>query len=136
MLIDPSQSRVLGPLSAFAAGFADELTRQGYRPRAAGNQMGLLAHLSRWLVGEGRGADALHTTEVERFLLARRAAGYTYLLSIKAMQPILAYLRGLCRHPSARNQDRVHATQSRTLLIEAAHSFAASCRWLHVPALD
>src|SRR5271166_3115348 len=95
MLIDPSQSRVLGPLSAFAAGFADELTRQGYRPRAASDQMGLLAHLSRWLVGEGRDADALHTTEVERFLLARRAAGYTYLLSIKAMQPILAYLRGL-----------------------------------------
>ena len=95
MLIDPSQRRVLGPLSAFAVGFADELTRQGYRPRVGGNHMRLLAHLSRWLMGEGLGADALHTTEVERFLLARRAAGYTHLLSIKAMQPILAYLRGL-----------------------------------------
>jgi site-specific recombinase XerD len=95
MLIGPSQTRVSGPLSAFAVGFADELTRQGYRPGVIGNQMRLLAHLSRWLVDEGRGADALHTTEVERFLLARRAAGYTQLLSIKAMQPILAYLRGL-----------------------------------------
>jgi integrase/recombinase XerD len=44
---------------------------------------------------EGVGVDALHTTEVERFLLARRAAGYTHLLSIKAMPPMLAYLRGL-----------------------------------------
>jgi integrase/recombinase XerD len=95
MLIDPSQTRVSGPLSAFAVGFADELTRQGYRPGVIGNQMRLLAHLSRWLMGEGRDADALHATEVERFLLARRAAGYTQLLSIKAMQPILAYLRGL-----------------------------------------
>jgi hypothetical protein len=95
MLIDPSQTRVSGPLSAFAVGFADELARQGYRPGATGNQMRLLAHLSRWLVGEGRRVDALHATEVERFLLARRAAGYTQLLSTKAMQPILAYLRGL-----------------------------------------
>ena len=95
MLIGPSQTRVSGPLSAFAVGFADELTRQGYRLGVIGNQMRLLAHLSRWLVDEGRGANALHTTEVERFLLARRAAGYTQLLSIKAMQPILAYLRGL-----------------------------------------
>jgi site-specific recombinase XerD len=46
-------------------------------------------------MGEGLAADGLHMTEVERFLLARRAAGYTSLLSIKAMQPILAYLRGL-----------------------------------------
>jgi integrase/recombinase XerD len=95
MLIDPSPIRVSGPLSAFAAGFADELAQQGYRPRVAGNHMGLLAQLSRWMVSEGLSADGLHTTEVERFLLARRAAGYTQLLSIKAMQPILAYLRGL-----------------------------------------
>lgn len=32
---------------------------------------------------------------MERFLLARRAAGYKQLLSMKATQPILAYLRGL-----------------------------------------
>ncbi len=95
MLIDPSQVRVPGPLAAFAAGFADELARQGYRPLAARNQMWLLAHLSRWLVSEEFGANELRTTEVERFLRARRAAGYTFLLSIKAMQPILGYLRGL-----------------------------------------
>jgi len=100
MLTNPSQTRVSGPLSAFAAGFADELARQGYRPGVAGNHMRLLAQLSRWLVGEGLGADGLRTTEVERFLLARRAAGYTQLLSIKAMQPILAYLSGLGMAPT------------------------------------
>ena len=100
MSTDPSQIRVSGPLSSFAAGFADELARQGYRPCVVRNHVGLLAHLSRWLVGEGLGADGLHTTEVERFLSARRAAGYTHLLSMKAMQPILAYLRGLGMAPT------------------------------------
>ena len=64
MLTDSSRVRVSGPLSAFAAGFADELARQGYRPRAACNQMRLLGHLSRWLVGESLGADDLHTTAI------------------------------------------------------------------------
>jgi len=95
MLTDSSQVPVLGPLSAFGAGFADALAQQGYTPRAARNQIGLLAHLSSWLLDEGLSADELHTTAVERFVRARRAAGYTLLLSIKAMQPILAYLRGL-----------------------------------------
>jgi site-specific recombinase XerD len=57
--------------------------------------------VSRWLVGEGFGPDKLHTTEVERFLLERRAAGYTSLLSMKAMRPMLAYLRGLGVVPTA-----------------------------------
>jgi hypothetical protein len=92
MLIDPSQIRVLGPLSAFAAGFADELTHQGYTPHSARFQMRLMGHLSRWLVGEELGAGDLRTVEVERFLRARRAAGYTHLLSIKAMRPMLTYL--------------------------------------------
>ena len=61
--------------------------------------MWLLAHLSRWLVSEEFGAHELRTAEVERFLRARRAAGYTFLLSIKAMQPILGYLRGVAVVP-------------------------------------
>ena len=60
MSTDPSQIRVFGPLSAFAAGFADELGQQGYGPSAACNHMRLLDHLSRWLGGEGLGAGDLH----------------------------------------------------------------------------
>lgn len=100
MSIDPSQVRVLGPLSPFAAGFAEELAQQGYRPRAVRNQMGLVAHLSRWLLGEDIGAEKLHATEVERFVGARRAAGYKRLVSIKALQPMLVYLRDLAVAPT------------------------------------
>jgi integrase/recombinase XerD len=95
MLVDPSQIRVLGPLSAFAVGFADELARQGYTLHSARSQMRLMAHLSRWLAGERLGAGDLCRAEIERFLRARRAAGYAQLLSIKAMRPVLAYLRDL-----------------------------------------
>ena len=100
MSIDPSQVRLVGPLSPFAAGFAEELVQQGYRPRAVRNQMGLVADLSRWLLNEGISAEKLHTAEVERFVDARRVTGYTRLISIKALQPIFVYLRGLAVAPT------------------------------------
>jgi len=95
MAIDPFRVRVSGPLSAFAIGFVDKLVQQGYRPRVTCNHMRLLAHLSQWLGSQGLGAGDLYVSEMERFLRARRAVGYTNLLSIKAMQPILAFLRDL-----------------------------------------
>jgi site-specific recombinase XerD len=100
MSIDLNRVKISGPLSAFAAGFADHLTRQGFRPRPARGQMWLLARLSDWLASEGLGVEGLRTTEVERFLRDRRAAGYRSLLSTRAMQPILGYLRGLGAAPA------------------------------------
>jgi integrase/recombinase XerD len=100
MLTNPSEMRALGPLGTFAAGFADELARQGYTPHSARFQMRLMAQLSRWLVDEGLDAGDLRTTEVERFLRARRAAGYTSHLSIKAMRAILGYLRDVGAVPT------------------------------------
>jgi site-specific recombinase XerD len=52
-----------------------------------------MAHLSRWLTGEGLDPRALSTKDLDRFLAARRRAGYTQYLSVKALQPILASLR-------------------------------------------
>lgn len=45
----PSRVRVTGPLAVFAAGFAGELARLGYKPNAAADQLRLMAHLSRWM---------------------------------------------------------------------------------------
>ena len=97
MLIDPS--RVRGPLAAFATDFACELTRQGYSPLSVYAQMRLLAHLSQWLADEGFGAEQLHPSEVDRFARVHRAAGYRYPRSIKALRPILTYLRELGATP-------------------------------------
>jgi len=95
MLIDPSEIRVVGQLSAFATGFGGELTRLGYTRASADTQIRLLGHLSCWLEGEGLGPDKLCETAVERFLLARHGAGYRSLLSTTGLRPILTYLRSL-----------------------------------------
>ena len=101
MLIDLSRVRVSGPLSAFATGFADHMTRQGYSPSQTRIQSLLLNCLSNWLVSEGLVAGELRAKEVEQFQLSRYEAGYSFLLSIRAMRPILGYLRGLGTAPAA-----------------------------------
>ena len=94
-MIDLSKVTVSGPLSAFAVGFADHMTRQGYMPKQTRMQLWLLDCLSNWLTTEGLGAEDLRAKDVERFQHDRCAAGGKFLLSMKAMQPILRYLRGL-----------------------------------------
>jgi len=90
---DPSKIQVSGPLEPFAVGFAHSLMRQGYTPNSATLQVHLMAHLSRWLASGALDARELRTTDVERFLRARRGAGYRHHLSTKAMRPMLTYLR-------------------------------------------
>jgi hypothetical protein len=52
-----------------------------------------MAHWSRWLTSRGFDLRELSMTEVDRFLTARRRAGYTQYLSANAMAPMLASLR-------------------------------------------
>ncbi|MGH7477952.1 MAG: tyrosine-type recombinase/integrase, partial [Longimicrobiales bacterium] len=92
---DPSRVRVSGPLAPYAHGFAMELSRLGYTPVSASFQLQLLAHLSRWLSGEGLDPTGLEPAVMAAFLAARRTEGYTNYLSIKALAPLLGYLRGL-----------------------------------------
>jgi len=55
----------------------------------------LLAHVSRWVLAEGTDGSALNAVTVEAFVLSRRAAGYSSLLTVRALRPLLVYLRGL-----------------------------------------
>ncbi|WP_258119985.1 hypothetical protein [Mesorhizobium onobrychidis] len=48
--------------------------------------------MSRWLALEGMDVEGLGASEVDRFVRTRRAAG-PQLRSIKALQPLLAYLQ-------------------------------------------
>ncbi|MGH3792100.1 MAG: tyrosine-type recombinase/integrase [Pseudonocardiaceae bacterium] len=86
--------RMVGPLGPYARGFAAELARLGFTRGSAQKQMGLAAHLSRWLCDVGLGVADLATPVVGGFLVARRAA-YRDLLTAKALVPLLGYLRGL-----------------------------------------
>jgi integrase/recombinase XerD len=92
---DPLRVRVTGPLERYASGFAGELARVGYTSNSAGLQLGLTAHLSRWLAENDLVLERLSAAETERFLAARRAAGYTNHTSARGLAPLLGYLRGL-----------------------------------------
>jgi len=98
---DPSRARVTGPLQPYATGFVAELSRLGYTNGSACGQMFLMAHVSRWLAGEGLGASGLTPEAAGRFLAVRRAGGYAQLLSPKGLAPLLAYLRRLGVAPEA-----------------------------------
>ncbi|MFN8821100.1 MAG: site-specific integrase [Betaproteobacteria bacterium] len=101
----PSRVRVTGPLAAHARGFAAELSRQGYRRKPVADQIRLLAHLSRWLLGKGLDTSHLTVSVLNEFLGARRSQGYTLWLSPKALAPLTSYLRGsgvaVCEHAPA-----------------------------------
>jgi len=77
------------------------LLRCGYARVSVQLQLHLVAHLSRWLVGEGLEETGLNRYTIERFLTHRQAAGYTNYLSCKALAPLLSYLRGLGALPPA-----------------------------------
>ena len=112
---DPSRARVTGPLRQYAPGFVAELARLGYTANSASGQMFVMGHLSRWLAGEGLDAAGLTPQVAERFLAARRAAGYTLYLSMKALVPLLGYLRRLGAVPPLPSPEP--ATPAEALLV-------------------
>ncbi len=90
-MADLSRVRVTGPLAPFAAGFAAELVAQ----QSAVQQLRLLAHVSRWLMAEGKDGSALNAAAVEAFAISRWAAGYSTHVMGRSLRPLLVYLRGL-----------------------------------------
>jgi integrase/recombinase XerD len=97
----PSRVRVSGPLASFAPGFAAQLGELGYTPSSAAQQVQVFAHVSRWLESEGLDASDLTADAVRRFLVVRRAAGYTNYLSARAIGPTLGHVRALGAVPAA-----------------------------------
>jgi integrase/recombinase XerD len=100
-MADVPTVEVLGPLGPFAAGFVDDMWRQGFGPVAVRKHMGPVAGLSGWLATEDLALSGLSSEVAERFCAARREAGHTYLLTVKALDPLLGYLRELGVAPPA-----------------------------------
>jgi len=92
---DPKLVAMTGPLSEYRDGFADKLAGVGYATGSAEHQVGLMAHLSRWMEGRGLRPADLTPERAGEFLQARRACGYTLLLSQRALAPLVGYLRDL-----------------------------------------
>ena len=117
----PSRVRVTGPLASYAQGFAAELSRQGYRRKPVTDQIRLLAHLSRWLLGKGLDTSDLAISVFNEFLGARRSQGYTLWLSPKALAPLTSYLRGIgvtvCEHTPALSPSEALLSHYREYLV-------------------
>jgi integrase/recombinase XerD len=96
-----SKVRVAGPLAPFAEGFASRLRDLGYTPLSAVNQLRLAAQLSGWLEAGGFSSADLSDVRVEEFLAARRASGYTGLISRRGLTPLLDFLAARGQLPPA-----------------------------------
>jgi len=83
--------RVSGPLSSYVAGFAAELTAQGYTDLSLANQLRLAAHFSRWL--EEQQIELQHLTPdlIDRYLAVRRRTR-TGWISRRGLTPLLSHL--------------------------------------------
>jgi integrase/recombinase XerD len=102
---DPLRVQMFGPLSAFAAGFLEELLERGYRLGTAAKQLQLMAHLNRWMAARDLEPAELRRVEIERFVRERRASGRVQLASARALVPLLGYLRGLGVVPPAGSRE-------------------------------
>jgi integrase/recombinase XerD len=137
----PSRVRVTGPLASHAAGFRQELARQGYTANAASDQLRLMAHAGRWLEGRDLGLDDLTSARVEEFLANRRGEGYRLWLSAKAMVPMLDYLRGLGVVPTpsptfgATEVERLQENYRAYLVHERGLAVGTVVGYLHVARL-
>jgi integrase/recombinase XerD len=94
--------RVDGPLARYAEGFRVELAGYGYAPSSAAGLLQVMAQLSRWLGEQGLDGHDLTPGVVEKFLAARRAAGYRRWLSARSLRPLLDHLCGLGVAPACR----------------------------------
>lgn len=93
--------RIAGPLAAFAPGFVEDLVARGYRPGSAADHLRLMSEVSGWLAEQGLGVGDLTVIATVQFAEERRAAGRARLVSVRALSPLLGYLRGLGVAPPA-----------------------------------
>jgi site-specific recombinase XerD len=84
--------RVAGPLAPFAEAFKAELEAAGYTPLTTVNEMRVAASLSRWLEEEALSASDLSRERIEKYINARRAAGYVSHPSRRALGSLLGVL--------------------------------------------
>ena len=113
--------RVSGPLSSFVAGFAAELTAQGYKDLSLANQLRLAAHFSRWLEEQQIEPKQLTPDLIDRYLAVRRRTR-TGWISRSGLTPLLNQLGllGLLRRAAPERDDvleryRTHLVDERAL---------------------
>lgn len=88
-----------GPLAAYVPGFGDELAAQGYTVQVRDRNLRMLAQVSRWMAGRGLSVVEVTPEVLEDFIDGRRRQGYHHALSMRAVMPLMGYLRGVGAAP-------------------------------------
>src|SRR5215211_2743178 len=126
-MADVSGVRVAGPLGPFVAGFAVELSRQGYKPQPVGKQLGLAA--------EGVAASGL-SSEVAEALLRGASRGWAHRsgdgpgADSAAGIPARTRCRAAGEHAGARGPGRGTAGLLSSVSGAGARPGARRCPWL------
>jgi integrase/recombinase XerD len=85
--------RMMGPLASMADAFRADLVRLGYHSKPLSNQLLLAADVSGWMHEKGIGLDCLTAERMEEFFRHRVAGGARVLYSVRALNPLLRFLR-------------------------------------------
>jgi integrase/recombinase XerD len=99
-----SRVKLRGPLASYGPELERHLRQQGYTELSAAEHVRLLAHLGRWLEGQGIEPTGLTPDQVGAYVEFRRACGYTARLRVESVAPVLFFLRskGVVPEPSPR----------------------------------
>lgn len=82
-----------GRLEPFVAGYASWLAAREYTVLTADNMLAELGALGRWMDRERVEPGSLDQAGIERYLAARRASGLRRVPSLRAMHPLVSFLR-------------------------------------------
>jgi site-specific recombinase XerD len=86
--------RKAGQLGPHVEGYRVWLSGAGYTPDTIRNMLKELGHVGRWLSSKGLTADQLNDERIVQFLADRPATGRRRNPGVRAMAPLLTYLRG------------------------------------------
>jgi site-specific recombinase XerD len=93
--------RKAGLLGPQVEGYRAWLTGRGYTPGTIKNMLNDLGQVGRWLSAEGLGARQVSEELMAAFLVTRREAGQRRVPGMRAMAPLLRYLREVEVAPAA-----------------------------------
>jgi site-specific recombinase XerD len=82
-----------GRLGPFVEGYRAWLLARDYTPGTTRGMLRVLGQLGRWMDGEGVELGRLDAAAIEAFLASRRAAGQRRVPSLRAMRPLVMFLR-------------------------------------------
>lgn len=132
---DPSRVQFTGPLAPLAADLAAELLALGFAPTSATNQLQLAAHLSRWLQARGLAVGDLTVPVIEAFLVDRRR-DHTNRYSMRALAPMLAYLRRVGAAPAADDPSVMSPPDAGEVVLAGFRRYLLVERSVSVPVAD